>query len=124
MLGLVENIDKESRNEGQAGACAVHAGIQAGGRAVGARGPGHWGGKVLGISKASLGSWVRAEAKGELSGVSGDDKVAKVSHVQMGIARLRAEVARLRVERDIAKKATAYSLRTRCEVRLDTANEA
>ena len=51
---------------------------------------------------------MRAEAKGELSGVSGDDKVAKISPVQMGIARLRAEVVRLRVERDIAKKAVAY----------------
>ncbi len=64
--------------------------------------------KVLGIPKASLGNWVRAEAKGELSGVTGDDKVAKVSPEQMEIARLRAEVARLRMERDIAKKAAAY----------------
>jgi transposase len=59
--------------------------------------------KVLGIPKASLGNWVRAEAKGELSGVTGDDKVVKVSSEQMEIARLRAEVARLRMERDIAK---------------------
>jgi transposase-like protein len=33
---------------------------------------------------------------------------AKVSPEQMEIARLRAEVARLRMERDIAKKAAAY----------------
>jgi len=80
--------------------------------------------KVLGIPKASLGNWVRAEAKGELSGVTGDDKVAKVSPEQMEIARLRAEVARLRMERDIAKKPQRTSRRTRCEVRLDTTNEA
>ena len=64
--------------------------------------------RVPGIPKASPGNWVRAEAKGELSGVTGDDKVAKVSPEQMEIARLRAEVAWLRMERDIAKKAAAY----------------
>ena len=36
------------------------------------------------------------------------DKAAKVSPEQMEIARLRAENARLRMERDIAKKAAAY----------------
>ena len=28
VLGLVENIDKESRDDSKAGACAVHAGVQ------------------------------------------------------------------------------------------------
>ena len=64
--------------------------------------------KVLGIPKASLGNWVRESAKGALSGVSADDKVSKVSAEQMELARLRAENARLRMERDIAKKAAAY----------------
>ena len=64
--------------------------------------------KVLGIPKASLGNWVRLAAKGELLGVAGNDKVANVSPEQMEIARLRAEVSRLRMERDIAKKAAAY----------------
>ena len=64
--------------------------------------------KVLGISKASLGNWVRLAVKGEISGAGDDDKVVKVSSEQMEIARLRAEVARLRMERDIAKKAAAY----------------
>jgi len=59
--------------------------------------------KVLGIPKASLGNWVRESAKGALSGVSAVDKVAKVSPEQMELARLRAENARLRMERDIAK---------------------
>ena len=53
--------------------------------------------KVLCIPKASLGNWVRLS-----------DKVAKVSPEQMEIARLRADNTRLRMERDIAKKATAY----------------
>ena len=64
--------------------------------------------KVLGIPKASLGNWVRLSAKGELDGSGSADKAAKVSPEQMEIARLRAENARLRMERDIAKKAAAY----------------
>lgn len=64
--------------------------------------------KVLGIPKGSLGNWVRLSSKGELDGVGSADKQAKVSPEQMEIARLRAENARLRMERDIAKKAAAY----------------
>ena len=56
--------------------------------------------KVLGIPKASLSNWVRLSAKGVLSG-AGDKSVA-VTAEQMELARLRAEVARLRMERDIA----------------------
>ena len=62
--------------------------------------------KVLGIPKASLSNWVRLSAKGVLS--CAGDKLAVVTAEQMELARLRAEVARLRMERDIAKKAAAY----------------
>ena len=62
--------------------------------------------KVLGIPKASLSNWVRLSAKGVLSGAG--DKPVAVTAEQMELARLRAEVARLRMERDIAKKAAAY----------------
>jgi len=62
--------------------------------------------KVLGIPKASLSNWVRLSAKGVLSGAG--DKPLTVTGEQMELARLRAEVARLRMERDIAKKAAAY----------------
>jgi len=62
--------------------------------------------KVLGIPKASLGTWVRESAKGLLSTVI--DNRSVVTPEQMELARLRAEVARLRMERDIAKKAAAY----------------
>jgi transposase len=61
--------------------------------------------KVLGIPKASLSNWARLSAKGVLSG-AGDKSVA-VTAEQMELARLRAQVARLRMERDIAKKAAA-----------------
>jgi transposase len=47
---------------------------------------------------------VRLSEKGQLKG-AGDKPV---SPEQMELARLRAEVARLKMERDILKKATAY----------------
>jgi len=80
--------------------------------------------KVLGILKTSLGNWVRLAAKGALGGAGSADKQAKVSPEQMEIARLRAKNARLRMDRDIAKKPQRTSRRTRCEVRLDGPNEA
>jgi transposase len=43
-----------------------------------------------------------------LSGAAAEDRASKVSTEQMELARLRAENARLRMERDIAKKAAAY----------------
>ena len=63
--------------------------------------------KVLNIPKASLSNWVRKEGWGTLSG-GGDRPSAVVTPEQMELACLRAEGARLRMERDIAKKAAAY----------------
>jgi transposase-like protein len=63
--------------------------------------------KVLGIPKASLDNWVRLSAKGQLKG-AGDKPV---SAEQMELARLRAQLARVTMERDILKKATAYFAR-------------
>ena len=60
--------------------------------------------KVLGVPVQTLGNWVRLSEKGQLKG-AGDKPV---SAEQMELARLRAENARLRKERDILKKATAY----------------
>ena len=60
--------------------------------------------KVLGMPKQTLENWVRLSEKGQLKG-AGDKPV---SAEQMELARLRAENARLRMERDILKKATAY----------------
>ena len=77
--------------------------------------------KVLGVPKASLSNWARQSAQGvDVGGAA--DKAAGVTAEQMELARLRAEVARLRMERDIAKKAAAPFRRTRCEVRLDLPN--
>ena len=60
--------------------------------------------KILGVPTQTLGNWVRLSSKGQLKGVG--DK--PVSPEQMELARLRAENARLRMERDILGKATAY----------------
>lgn len=63
--------------------------------------------KVLGIPKQTLDNWVRQAAKGKLSGAGAE----LVSAEQMELARLRAELARVKMERDILKKATAYFAR-------------
>ena len=52
----------------------------------------------------TLFNWVKASRQGKLAGA--DSK--PVSAEQMEIARLRAELARVTMERDILGKATAY----------------
>ena len=64
--------------------------------------------KVLNIPKASVSNWVRHDRRGELGSVGDKPGVSVVTPEQMELARLRAEVARLRMERDIAKNAAAY----------------
>src|SRR5882724_4848542 len=56
--------------------------------------------RVLGIPKATLSNSVRLGEKGELQG-AGD---RPVSAEQMELARLRAELARVKMERDNPKK--------------------
>ena len=62
-------------------------------------------------------------AKGELDGAGCRDKSIRRSPEQMKILQLRAKNARLRMERDIAKKPRRTSRRTRCEVRLESPDE-
>ena len=62
----------------------------------------------LGISGQTLHNWVKAETAGRLTERAG---VQPVSQEQMEISRLKAELARTRMERDILKKATAYFAR-------------
>jgi len=52
----------------------------------------------------SISNWVQAERQGKL-GVS---SLKPVRPEQMELSRLRSEVARLKMERDILKKACAY----------------
>lgn len=60
--------------------------------------------KVLGIAEQTLHNWIKAHTQGELKEQAGKG----VSAEQMEISRLRAENARLKMERDILKKAAAY----------------
>ncbi len=62
---------------------------------------------VLGMPKQTLSNWVRLAEKGELQGAG----ERPVSAVQMELARLRADLARVKMERDILKEATAYFAR-------------
>jgi transposase len=61
--------------------------------------------RSLGVVEQTLFNWVKAHRAGTLKGVS--DK-ATVSAEQMEISRLRAELARVTMERDILGKATAF----------------
>jgi transposase len=63
--------------------------------------------RTLGIVDQTLFNWVKAHRQGRLTGA--DSK--PVSAEQMELTRLRAENARLKMERDILKKATAYFAR-------------
>ena len=99
------NASKENVND-EDGAGALHAGVQAGGSQAGRRWAEHRGGSpVAGRGGAdALFNWVKAQRLGKLKGA--DSKL--VSAEQMEISRLRAELARVKMERDILGKATAY----------------
>lgn len=60
--------------------------------------------RTLGVVEQTLHNWVKAHRQGKLRGA--DSK--PVSAEQMEISRLRAELARVKMERDILGKATAY----------------
>jgi transposase len=60
--------------------------------------------RSLGLVEQTLHNWVKAERQGKLKGA---EKPA-VSAEQMEISRLRSELARVKMERDILGKATAY----------------
>jgi len=55
------------------------------------------------VASQTLNTWVKAEAGELLKGT----RARPVSPEQMEISRLRAELARVKMERDILKKATA-----------------
>lgn len=61
-------------------------------------------GAALGVSGQTIFNWLKADREGELTRAG----TKPVSAEQMELARLRAEVARLKMERDILKKAAAY----------------
>ena len=60
--------------------------------------------KDLGLVEQTLRNWVKAAQAGKLNRAGGKT----VTPEQMDLSRLRAENARLRMECEILKKATAY----------------
>jgi transposase-like protein len=71
--------------------------------------------KVLGIPNQTLDNWVRQAAKGQLTGAG----AKLVSAEKMELARLRAELAWVKMERDILKKRRRTLRGNQCEVSLD-----
>ena len=59
----------------------------------------------MGVVEQTLGNWIKLHRAGALKGANGKPQV---SAEQMEISRLRAELARVRMERDILGKATAF----------------
>ncbi len=60
--------------------------------------------RSLGLIEQTLYNWVKAHRQGELKSAVGRTVTAE----QMEISRLRAELARVKMERDILGKAMAY----------------
>ena len=60
--------------------------------------------RALGIVEQTLANWVKAEKAGQSRGVRSE----QVSAERLENNRLRAELARVTMERDILGKATAY----------------
>ena len=61
--------------------------------------------RTVGVVEQTLSNWVRAQRAGKLSGST---RGAELTAEQMEIRRLRAELARVTMERDILGKATAF----------------
>src|SRR3981081_3935222 len=61
--------------------------------------------RTLGLVEQTLFNWVKAHREGKLKG--GDSR-AKVTGEEKEISRLRADLARVTMERDILGKAMAY----------------
>ena len=59
----------------------------------------------MGMVVQTLFNWVKASREGTLKGA---DSPSRVNAEQMEISSLRAELARVKMERDILGKATAY----------------
>ncbi len=72
------------------------------------------GARSIGVGEQILLHWVKAQHEGWLS--SADSKPESAE--QMEISRLRAELARVKMERDILKRRRRTSRKSRCEVRL------
>ncbi len=62
--------------------------------------------KRLLVPKSSLGNWVRASRAGKLAKVGQGQRVPTETEIEL--ARLRKELAEVKLERDLLKKCAAY----------------
>jgi transposase len=66
----------------------------------------HEAAKQLSLAPSTLSNWVRAYKAGKLSGVGKNQR--PLTEVEMENYRLKRELAEVKMERDILKKAAAY----------------
>jgi transposase len=68
----------------------------------------------LEMSEKTLANWVRSTRRGKPLNANGDStqrKASSVSELEMEVSKLRAENTRLKMEKEILKKATAFFVR-------------
>jgi transposase len=63
-------------------------------------------GRRLSISASTVRYWVKASREGKLQEVGKQQRV--LTEVEMELVRVKRELAQVKMERDILKKATAY----------------
>ena len=64
--------------------------------------------KRLSVPKSSLGNWVRASRSGKLAKVGQGQRLPTEMEMEMELARLRKELAEVKLERDLLKQCAAY----------------
>jgi len=60
----------------------------------------------LSLPSSTLANWLRASKSGKLSEIGKSQR--PLSEIEMGLARTKRELAEVKMERDILKKAAAY----------------
>lgn len=63
-------------------------------------------GRRLSLPPSTIGNWVRASKAGKLSDIGKSQR--PLTDIEIDLARVRRELAEVKMERDILKKAAAY----------------
>jgi transposase len=63
-------------------------------------------GRRLSLPPSTIGNWVRAYKAGKLGSIGKSQR--PLTEIEMEVARLKRELAEVKMERDILKKAAAY----------------
>ena len=74
----------------------------------------------LSLPKSTLENWVRAFREGRLESIGSSHR--PLTEVEIELSRVKRELALVRMERDILKKAAVYLPRSRCTARGDGAD--